>query len=70
MLLYGLSAAGMGLFASPIGLRPRFVFLAFPLIVAVGTRLRGRAYLAVLSVSIALLAGVTAFSVFSWAVFP
>src|ERR1019366_4477197 len=51
MLLYGLSAAGLGLVASPIGLRPRFIFLAFPLIIAVGTWLRGRGYIAVLSVS-------------------
>ena len=44
LVLYGLSAAAFGLISAPIGLRPRFIFLAFPLIIAVGTWLRGRAY--------------------------
>ena len=70
MLLYGLAAAGLGLVSAPIGLRPRFLFLAFPLIIAVGIRLRGKAYGALLGASIALLSFVTAFTVSSWAVFP
>ena len=44
VLLYGLVAAGMAAISAPVGLRPRFLMLAFPLIIAVGTRLRGRAY--------------------------
>ena len=44
VVLYGLSAAVLGMISAPIGLRPRFIFLAFPLIIAVGTWLRGRAY--------------------------
>ncbi len=56
--------------SAPIGLRPRFIFLAFPLIIAVGTRLRGRAYVALLSVSAALLIGFTVFEVASWRIFP
>jgi hypothetical protein len=70
MLLYGLAAAGLGLVSAPIGLRPRFLFLAFPLIIAVGIRLRGKAYGTLLGVSIALLSFATAFTVSSWAVFP
>jgi len=70
MLLYGLSAAALGMISAPIGLRPRFIFLAFPLIVAVGTRLRGRAYAAVVSVSTALLVGLTVFEMASYRIFP
>ncbi len=70
MLLYGLSAAALGMISAPIGLRPRFIFLAFPLIIAVGTRLRGRAYLTLLSVSAAFLIGFTVFEVASWRIFP
>jgi hypothetical protein len=69
-LLYGLAAAGVGLVSAPIGLRPRFIFLAFPLIVAVGTRLRGRAYLAVVCLSTVLLVVAMAFSIDSFKVFP
>ena len=70
MVLYGLSAAALGMISAPIGLRPRFIFLAFPLIIGVGTWLRGRAYLALVSVSAAFLIGFTAFEVASWRIFP
>jgi hypothetical protein len=46
------------------------VFLAFPLIVAVGVRLRGRAYAALAAASAVLLIGITAFEVSSWRIFP
>ncbi len=70
VLLYGLSAAILGMVAAPVGLRPRFVFLAFPLIIAVGVWLRGRVYWAVVSVSVILLATLMAYSITSWKVFP
>ncbi len=70
VVLYGLSAAALGMISAPIGLRPRFIFLAFPLIIAVGAWLRGRAYVTVVSVSAALLIGFTAFEVASWRIFP
>ncbi len=70
MLVYGLSAAVLGLVSAPIGLRPRFIFLAFPLVVAVGTWLRGRNYLTVLSASTALLIWLTFYEVCSLRIFP
>jgi hypothetical protein len=70
MLWYGLAAAVLALVAAPVGLRPRFIFLAFPLIVAVGTRLRGRAYVIVLSGSAVLLGFLMAYEVCSYAIFP
>ncbi len=70
LVLYALSSAALGMISAPIGLRPRFIFLAFPLIIAVGTRLRGRAYIAVAAVSTAFLIAFTAFEVASWRIFP
>ncbi len=70
LVLYGLSAAVLGMISAPIGLRPRFIFLAFPLIVAVGTWLRGRAYVTVAVVSTVFLIAFTAFEVASWRIFP
>jgi hypothetical protein len=70
VLIYGLAAGLLGAISAPVGLRPRFIMLAFPLVVAFGTRLRGRAYAATLVVSSALLAATTALEFVSWAVFP
>ncbi|HEY6472135.1 MAG TPA: hypothetical protein VIY26_04525 [Acidimicrobiales bacterium] len=70
VLIYGIAAAVLAAIASPVGLRPRFIMLAFPLVVAYGTRFRGRAYVGVLLVSIASLAAMTALEFISWAVFP
>jgi hypothetical protein len=70
LLLYGLTAAFLALIAAPVGLRPRFIFLAFPLLIAVGTWLRGRSYVVVLSVSTVLLCALTAFTVCSFQIFP
>jgi hypothetical protein len=70
VLIYGLFAAALGLISAPIGMRPRFILLAFPLVAAVGTRLRGRVYVTVVTVSVVLLAAAMAYSVCSYAVFP
>jgi hypothetical protein len=70
MLLYGFTAALLAAIAVPVGLRPRFIFLAFPLIIALGTWLRGRQYLVVLSVSTVLLCTITAYTVCSFRIFP
>jgi hypothetical protein len=70
VLIYGLAAAVLAATSAPIGLRPRFVMVAFPLVVAYGTRLRGLAYTGALLVSAALLVAMTALEFASWAVFP
>jgi hypothetical protein len=70
VLLYGLAAAVLALVAAPVGLRPRFIFLAFPLIIAVAMSLRRWAYATVLTVSIVLLGVLTGYSVTSFAIFP
>ena len=70
LLLYGLSVAAVAILTRPIGPRPRFLMVAFPLIVAVATRLRGKPYIAVVSLSTVLLIGLTAYSVLSNSVFP
>ncbi len=70
VLIYGLAAALMAAVAAPVGLRPRFIMLAFPLVVAYGTRLRGRAYAGAVIVSTLLLIAMSALELASTAVFP
>ena len=70
VLIYGLAAAVLAAIASPVGLRPRFLMLAFPLVVAYGTRLRGRAYIGAVLASAALLVAMTWLEFASWALFP
>jgi hypothetical protein len=70
VLIYGLAAAALAAIASPVDLRPRFIMLAFPLVLAYGTRLRGRVFTGALVVSIALLVAMSALEFTSWAVFP
>jgi hypothetical protein len=70
VLLYGLAAAFLALIAAPVGLRPRFIFLAFPLIIAVGTWLRGKAYMSVLTAEMLLLGLLMAYTVTSFTIFP
>jgi hypothetical protein len=70
VLIYGLAAGLLGAISAPVGLRPRFIMLAFPLVVAYGTRLRGRAYGVTVVVSSALLVAMTALEFVSLAVFP
>ncbi len=70
VVLYGLAAAVLGMISAPIGLRPRFIFLAFPLIIAVATWLRPRAFVWAVAVSAVLLAAMTAFEVSSYRIFP
>ena len=70
LLLYGLSVAAVAVLTRPIGPRPRFIMVAFPLIVVVATRLRGKPYIALLGVSTAALIALTVYSVLSYSVFP
>jgi hypothetical protein len=70
VLLYGLIVGAIAAVTAPVGLRPRFILLAFPLVLALGTRLRGRAYGVVVLVSTALLITLTIYTVSSYKVFP
>ncbi|HEY1467381.1 MAG TPA: hypothetical protein VGF11_10005 [Acidimicrobiales bacterium] len=70
MLLYGLIAASISMVTAPVGLRPRFILLAFPLVLAIGTRLRGRSYGLVLLASTGMLVALTIYTVSAYGVFP
>jgi hypothetical protein len=70
VLIYGLVAFALAAVAAPVGLRPRFLMLAFPIVVAFGTYFRGRAYLWAVAVTALLLAVVTTLELASTAVFP
>ena len=41
VLLYGICALGSAAVSQPVGLRPRFLMLAFPVVIALGHPLRG-----------------------------
>jgi hypothetical protein len=70
VLIYGLAAGVLAAISAPVGLRPRFLMLAFPLVVAYGTRLRGRVYTGALVVSVALLVATSVLEFALWPVFP
>jgi hypothetical protein len=70
VLTYGLAAAALAAVAAPVGLRPRFIMLTFPLVVAIGTSVRGRAYPWVVALSACLLVAMTVLELASSAVFP
>lgn len=70
VLVYGLAVAVLALCSAPVGLRPRFVLMAFPLLAAVAIRLRGRAYQALIGASAVILVLATLEAACSWAVFP
>ena len=70
VLLYGLTVAALAMLTAPVGLRPRFVLDAFPLVVAMGVHLRGRWFRVTVVVFVVALVALTAYSVDSFAVFP
>ncbi len=70
VLIYGLAAALIAAVSSPVGLRPRFVMLAFPVVLAYGTRLRGRVYIGAVVFSALLLAAMTVLESARQTVFP
>jgi len=70
VLLYGLCALGSAAVSLPVGFRPRFLMLAFPIVVAAGTRYSGWTYRILVAVSVVLLALMTVLETGSQAVFP
>jgi hypothetical protein len=59
---YSVVIMGLALLSSRVGMRPRFVLAAVPVVVALGARLRGDARSAVLACSGALMAGLLVLS--------
>ncbi len=70
VLLYGICAVASAAISQPVGLRPRFLMLAFPMVVALGTRYEGRAHRWLVGVSAVLLLGFSVLELASRAVFP
>jgi hypothetical protein len=70
VLLYGCTALALAAISAPVGLRPRFIMLAFPLVIAFGTRLRGRPYAWAMVASVVCLLLMTLTTLASSAVFP
>ena len=70
VLLFGICALGSAAVSQPVGLRPRFLMLAFPVIIALGTRYEGRAHRWLVGISAVLLLGFSVLELGSRAVFP
>ncbi len=70
VLTYGLAAAAMAAGSFQVGLRPRMLLVAFPLVLAVAVRLRGTAYRVVFAASFVLLVVFSMLTFTSLAVFP
>jgi hypothetical protein len=70
VFLFGVCAAGAAALSQPVGLRPRFLMLAFPMVIAAGTRYRGWTHRALVVVSFVLLILMTILETGSHAVFP
>jgi hypothetical protein len=70
VLVYGISALVFFAISAPVGLRPRFIMLGFPIAIAVATRWSGWRYRAVLAGSFIFLLLMTIESLTSYAVFP
>jgi len=70
VLLYGLCSAGAAAVSLPVGLRPRFLMLAFPMVIAAGTRYSGWTHRILVGLSVILLALMTLLETSSQAVFP
>jgi len=70
VFLFGLCAAGSAAISLPVGLRPRFLMLAFPMVMAAGTRYSGRTHRVLVAASVVLLALMTILEAGSNAVFP
>lgn len=70
LLTFATGALVLFAVSAPVGLRPRFIMLAFPLTIAAATRWSGRRFQLVLTTSAILLALMTIESFSSFAVFP
>jgi hypothetical protein len=70
VLAYGILSVAFFAVSAPVGLRPRFVMLAFPLVIAAATRWSGWRYRLILVFSIMLLILMSIEEMSSFAVFP
>ena len=70
VLLYGVASTFLAFISAPVGLRPRFVLMAFPILIAYSTTMQRRRWWILLGLSVAFLVTNTLFELFDWAVFP
>ncbi len=68
--LYGAASTFLAFISAPVGLRPRFVLIAFPVLIAYSTTLKGKRWWLLVVVCVILLVATTAQELFNWEVFP
>jgi len=70
VLAYAVASVCLALLSSPVSLRPRFILIAFPVVVAWALRFRAKGFHALVVLSLLGWAALTAFEFYSWAIFP
>lgn len=70
LLSYSVLSVALITISRPVGDRPRFIMLAFPVIVAWALRFKGRAFTVLFLCTLGGWAMLCAFEFYSWAIFP
>jgi Mannosyltransferase (PIG-V) len=70
VLAYAVASVVLITISRPVSVRPRFILLAFPVVVAWALRFEGRGARVLVGISVAAWAALSAFEFYSWAVFP
>ena len=70
VIAYAVAAVILLLISRPVGLRPRFVMVAFPVVIAWALRFEGSRFVVLRNLSVLAFGGMAALEFYSWAVFP
>ena len=70
VLLYGVASAFLAFISAPVGLRPRFALIAFPVLIAYSSTLQRRRWWILVTLSVLVMIANTLFELFDSAVFP
>jgi hypothetical protein len=67
---YGILAVCLAAVSAPVGLRPRFIMIAFPVLIGWAWRVTGRWWVLVLVVTSATMVWLSFYEFWTWAIFP
>lgn len=70
VLAYGVLAVALAAVSAPVGLRPRFIMIAFPVLIGWATTLKGRWWVLLLCVSTVVMFWLSFYEFWTWAIFP
>ena len=70
VLTYGIAAVLLAAVSQPVGLRPRFIMIAFPVLAGWAATVKGRWWIALLIVTSAVMLWLSFYEFWTWAIFP